>query len=1021
MHSFASSRLLVFVLLLTAAANGFSQPNTVSIKGTVTDQLGGLVVGATVAAKDSKGNAVSVTTNDDGVYQLHNLLPGRYDLIVTASGFATLEEKNVELKASKPLVRDLQLIVGSVEQVVTVDNKSVSTDSDRNADALVLGQKELEALPTDPDALAAALQAMAGPTSGNGDNGPQVKVDGFSNGTIPPKETIREVRINQNPYSAENEYPGWGGIEIFTQPGTDKFHGGGSFNFNDESLNSRNPFAKTRAPYQFRQWGGSLTGPIVKKRDSFTFYTNRYANFSNAIVNATILDPVTLKPSLFNQTIVTPGVSTNFGLRNDLKLNKKHTLVANYSYSRSSQDPQGLGGFSLPSRAYRTKNAYQQLQITETALINERTVNETRIQLTHSISRQTAQNNLPGLNVTDSFFGGGSQVGSASNLQERAEVQNFTSWTHKNHFVKIGGRLRYVRIKSISPSNFGGTYTFAGGPGQTLDANDNLVPGAPMIQLTSLERYRRTLVFQKQGLSPAQIRQLGGGATQLSIAGGNPEARVSQADVSFYIQEEWKVRPHFSLSPGLRYENQGNINSNFNFAPRIAFAWSPSFGHSKPAAPAADKKDAATAKGGTPPGKPAPPKQPKTVIRGGFGIFYSRIGENTVLLSRRFNGLNQQQFVVTDPAVLDLFPAVPAVATLNTFAVPQSRRILDPKMTPDQTFRATIGVEHQFSKTLQVNVSYAHSEDRHNLRVFNINAPLGGTFDPAVPTSGVRPFGLAAGNIFDYKTDGRERDDSLYVSANGKLAKKIDFWMNYSLNYSSGNTWGTTGSPFDAYDYSQEWGRSNYDTRHWMSGGASYSTKSGWSVNTFILANSGRPFNITTGRDTNGDTSFTERPAFALNPNKPGVIFTPYGALDPNPTPDEKIIPHNFAQGPRFFSVNIGASKTFKFGRAIAPKTPPSAAAGVGPTVSVAPVASSTPSTAAKPPAKPPVQRPYSFVFSIYVTNAFNHNNRSTPVGNMTSPFFLQSTSTSGMFFFGPGGGGSGGNRQITTRLGLRF
>src|SRR5207248_3660178 len=241
MNSFASQKLLIFGLLLLAAATVFPQQNPISIKGTVTDQLGGLVVGASVVARDSKGNAVNVTTDNDGNYQFHNLLPGRYQLIVTASGFNTLEEKNVEIKGGKPLTLDLELIVGAVEQIVTVDNKGVSTDSDRNGNALVLGQKELDALPTDPDALAAALQAMAGPTENEG--GAQIKVDGFSNGTIPPKESIREVRINQNPYSAENEYPGWGGIEIYTQPGSDKYHGGAAFNFNDESLNSRNPFA----------------------------------------------------------------------------------------------------------------------------------------------------------------------------------------------------------------------------------------------------------------------------------------------------------------------------------------------------------------------------------------------------------------------------------------------------------------------------------------------------------------------------------------------------------------------------------------------------------------------------------------------------------------------------------------------------------------------------------------------------------------------------------------------------------
>jgi hypothetical protein len=518
--------------LLALAVSGFAQQNTGSIGGTVTDQLKGLVVNATVVAKDDRGNERTTTTNANGSYEFRSLAPGKYQLTVTAAGFSVLEETNVEVKAGRATTLDLQLIVGSLEQTVTIDNKGVSTDADRNADALILGQRELEALPNEPEALAAALQAMAGPSQG--ENGAQVKVDGFSNGQIPPKEAIREVRINQNPYSAENEYPGWGGIEIYTQPGSDKFHGGAAFNFNDESLNSRNPFALRRAPYQLRVFNANLTGPLVKKRASFAFYFNRYASESNAIINATILDSTTLKPVLFNQTVVTPNVSTNFNGRGDLKINKKHTLVASYQYSQGRQNPQGIGGFSLPSRAYRSRNSYQTFQMTETAVINERTINETRLQVIHSINRQVADTTLTALNVQDSFFGGGSQIGSASYTQDRAELQNFTSWQHGQHFLKVGGRFRFVRIRSIAPSNFGGTYTFAGGTGPALDANDQVIPGSAVIAISSLERYRRTLLFQRMGLSAAQIRTLGGGATQFSIAGGSPEADVDQSDLSFW-------------------------------------------------------------------------------------------------------------------------------------------------------------------------------------------------------------------------------------------------------------------------------------------------------------------------------------------------------------------------------------------------------------------------------------------------------------------------------------------------------
>jgi hypothetical protein len=409
------------------------------------------------------------------------------------------------------------------------------------------------------------------------------------------------------------------------------------------------------------------------------------------------------------------------------------------------------------------------------------------------------------------------------------------------------------------------------------------------------------------------------------------------------------------------------------------------------------------------------------VIRGGLGIFYNRVDENTILQTIRYNGVNQQQFVVTDPTVLDLFPIIPPVNLLNAFSVPQSRRVLDSDVASDLIFRANIGVEHQFSKSLNFQMGYSHSEVSRSQRTLNINAPLGGTYNPAFPTSGVRPMGQAAGNVFEFQSNGRSISDSFYFGMNGKIAKKIDFWANYSWNNNRGLDGGTSGSPSDAYDFSHEWGRTNWDIRHWFNVSASYQTKSGFSINTFILANSGRPFNITTGRDTNGDTSFSERPAFATDLNKPGVVMTPYGALDPNPAPGQQIIPRNFAQGPIFVSVNLGASKAFKFGRAIEPKAPPVAATGTAPTVSAtsAPAAAGT---GVATPAKPPVQRPYSLVFSVYVSNALNRTNAGTPVGNMTSPFFLRSTSTSGFFFFGPGGGGgASGNRQITLRLRLSF
>jgi hypothetical protein len=770
-----------------------------------------------------------------------------------------------------------------------------------------------------------------------------------------------------------------------------------------------------RAPYQQRAWNAGLSGPVVKKRASFSAYFGRYLSDANSVVNATTLDPVTLKPVTVNQSFITPSVDNYGNARFDFKVNKMHTLVGRFNYSTSTQDLQGIGGFSLPSRAFRGRRTNFIMQLTETAVINEKTINETRFQFIRNRFSQTSVLNAFALNVLDSFSGGGSQVGSSSNAQDRFELMNFTSWTSGKHFLKVGARVRHVKLDSISPGNFGGTYTFAGGLGPRLNENDQAVIGPngqpEIVQLSSLERYRRTLAFSRAGLSGAAIRLLGGGATQFSIAGGNPEAEVKQTDVSFYLQDEWKIRPNFTVSPGLRYENQNNIDSHFNFAPRIAFAWSPVFGHKKTAA-SATPKPAPKAATTTAPAATAPapahapaPGPPKTVFRGGIGLFYNRLSEDITLQATRFNGTNQQQFLVTNPVVLDLFPVVPPLELLDTFAQPQIRRVISDDFQTWRSLRGTFTVERALPGNVKLSLSYLFSRHGRTQRTVNINAPLGGTFIPGIPGSGVRPLGAEAGNIFEYQSTGHQLANTLSVNINGNL-KKVQFWAGYNLNKIRTTDSGQSGSPFDAYDFSQEYARSN--SLNFVYGGGSYTAPGGLNLNLFLIGNSGSTFNITTGRDTNGDTFFSERPAFATDLSEPGVIVTPLGAFDPTPSPGQTIIPRNFGRGPGFLSVQMSLGRTFKFGKAIAPSAPPPGA----PRTTDA-------GKDQKPPAKPQVQRPYALTFSINANNVFNRTNKGSPVGNMASPFFLQSPSGSNISF-GPSSG-SGGNRVITLRVRIGF
>jgi hypothetical protein len=1011
----------VLALILCVGAS-FAQQTAGTLRGQIKDEFGGVIVGAVVVAVDASGAEKTATANEEGVYTLRGLAPGTYTVRVQAAGFAQYDNAEVQIAAGRANPLDITLGVSIAAEEVTIASQApVSTDPENNAGAIVLRGTDIEALPDDPDDLAEALQALAGPSAGP--NGGQLYIDGFTGGRLPPRESIREIRINSNPFAAEFDRLGFGRIEILTRPGSDRFRGQAFFSFNDESLNSRNPFAPNRAPYQQKQYGGNISGPIISKKASFFLDFERRDTDDNDLINATILDSA-LVPTPFALAVLTPQTRTTFSPRFDYQLNSNNTLVARYSYSKRENLDTGVGGFNLLSRAYDTSGTEHTFQLTETAIITPSIVNETRFQFFRNRNQQEGDNSIPTIRVLDAFTGGGAQVGLAFNNENRWELANNTSWARGTHAVKFGVRLRGISIDDVSPNNFGGTFTFGGGFAPQLDANNQVVvdaSGQPvLVPITSIERYRRTILFEQQNLTSAQVRVLGGGATQFQIAGGDPEAGVSQVDFGGFVQDDWRVRPSLTLSLGLRYEAQTNVSRNLNFAPRLSFAWQPGAG------------------GGG---------QAKSVIRGGFGIFYDRIGEELTLQANRFNGINQQQFLVTAPAILNLaqftldgVTNVPSIETLTDFAQPQTRRLVADDIQAPYTIQSVLGYERQLPYNFTLSVNYINSRTLHLLRSRNVNAPLPETFVPGLPGSGVRPFG-DVGNIYQYESSGRLNQNQLLIGVQNRLSRNFTISARYSLSKAEGDTDGAGSFPSNQYDLSSEYGRSSFDVRHRLFLFGSINAPWGFRLNPFVVASSGRPFNITTGRDTNGDSLFTERPALATDLTKPGVIVTPLGAFDPNPALGQAIIPRNFATGPSFFTVNLNLSKAIGFGGEPGAQSASSQQQGGG---------------GERGPGGGGGGRGggrggggggfggfggggggrggpggfgessnsrYSLNFSVRVENLLNNVNEGTPVGNLSSSLFGQSLSTASGFGGGPGGGGNqaAGNRRIVGQIRFSF
>jgi len=311
-------------------------------------------------------------------------------------------------------------------------------------------------------------------------------------------------------------------------------------------------------------------------------------------------------------------------------------------------------------------------------------VNETRFQYYRNAVQLVANTASPVLQVLGSFTGGGSDYGHSADTQNSFEFQNYTSLLRGSHGLKFGVRIRALIEDSVSPVNFNGTYTFTGGIVPVLDAANQPV-GDQTASVASIKRYRRTLLFQSLGDSPAQIRALGGGASQFSISTGLPELTRNQLDFGFFGGDSWKVRPNLSLSYGLRYETQTKISDWRDLAPRLSFAWSPS----------------------------AASRQSKTVLRAGFGMFYDRFPLVNTIAADRYNGVTQRQYVVTNP---DSYPNVPSNTDLITSQSPQSIQRIASDLSAPYIMQSVVTFERQLTSNTTTAITYTNSHGLHLLR-----------------------------------------------------------------------------------------------------------------------------------------------------------------------------------------------------------------------------------------------------------------------------------------------------------------
>jgi hypothetical protein len=539
-HLFRLAGILAIVTLL--CVSGLSaQSGTGSVHGQVTDPSGESVPDATVQVTGPTGQPSTAKSGRDGSYEVKGLAPGKYTVKADAKGFQEFQSAEIDVAAGQATKLDMALTIEVEQQRVEVTAEpgaQLSVNPENNAGAIVISGKDLDQLSDDPDQLQSDLAALAGPSVGP--NGGQMYIDGFTAGQLPPKSSIREIRINQNPFSAEYDKLGYGRIEIFTKPGTDQLHGQFTLIGNDSAFNTRSPFLGTaRLPgYDTIQFNGDLSGPLSKKA-SFTL-DGQYRDINNVAVVSAQLEP--LPAPLFTEAVANPRTRINFSPRLDYQVSTNNTLTVRYQYYRDNQVNDAVGQYTLTSEGYTLLTTEQTLQVSDTQVFGSKIVNETRFQYLHDASFQTPNSTAPTVIVPFEFQGGGSNFGNIIDHQNHYELQNYTSVAFGKHLLKFGARLRDLQEQNAATSNFNGVFTFP-----SLAAFEASEP------------------------------------IQFALTAGAPLASSNLFDAGLYVQDDWRWRPNVTLSGGLRFESQNQIADHKDFAPRLGLAWG--IGQGKSAAP----------------------------------------------------------------------------------------------------------------------------------------------------------------------------------------------------------------------------------------------------------------------------------------------------------------------------------------------------------------------------------------------------------------------------------------------------
>jgi len=839
--------VLAACVAVILASPVLAQVSTFDLSGTVLDPSSAVLPGATITLRNTKTGLVRAEVADErGRYHFIALpVVGEYSLKIELSGFAADERAGLVFQANTKPVIDVTLKLASVAEATTVKGTAPILETRKAELSLTVDQQKIETMPLngrnylDLANFANGVHGAAtrGDLSVNGQLGRNIDyvVDGVSNKVIEwgdasktglSLDVVQEFQVITSQFSAEFGHSLGGIVSAVTKSGTNDFHGTTYVYDRPGRFDAKNGLTGTRTPFNQQQFGGVLSGPIVKNRTHFIGAYEGTNQDSQLVVTAL------LKPGAFPATLNRSQAFSKATHR--LADNHNAQLRFNLDHNESIG---GFGGLVLPDGGTKSKRASWELQGTATSVLSSQMVNEARFQYSRFVNEST--NLAPGPRVIYSGLATyGANNGSPQDIREnRIQFNDKLSRDFGAHRTFVGVDMSRIAKTGVFNADSVGVYTFAAGTPYPFVAGN---PATYPAQFTQGFTDPRRPISLHRDFAPFDFAGIDRSYTNVDLFG----------------QDDWEVRRGFTLNLGARYEKQTSSPDNNNIMPRTGFAWDLN-------------------------------KNGRTVVRGGYGRFYDQLFDNIPNTEDLFGVTGNFSVTLTPTGNSGVFPAFPAVFTSLPagFGAALGRTVtldlgaLDPaaRKTPFSD-QLTLGVARELRSDLALTVDYTYLRGRDLFRTVDLNGPS--AFDTTTgatrtiaqadatrpygsPSRVPGPFGITEGGFKQIRavvSEGNGWYQGLKLNLTKRFAQRHFYQVSYTLSRAENeqDDFGSAAQGADPFDFRRA--RASNDVPHILVMNGTYVLPYTVSLSAIAAIRSGLTVDPQAGTDLNGDGFLTDRP-----------------------------------------------------------------------------------------------------------------------------------------------------------------